>query len=92
MIRPEVIIVDFWSEIESSSSSPPKIFSLVEPVIMTSSAIRYTIRRSEERLLVSFAQQIVDNPEGDSIPDVSTQAATVLAKFDSWWTPQKAVH
>jgi hypothetical protein len=83
LVRPEIIIAGFWSEIEGLTSSQPESFSLVEPVLIASSAIRYNIRPSEERLLVSLAQQIVENPEADWIPDAIAQAATAPAKFDS---------
>jgi hypothetical protein len=58
LVKPEIIIVDFWWEIESLASSPPKSFFSVEPMLMASSVIRYTIHPSEERLLVFFAQQV----------------------------------
>jgi hypothetical protein len=54
LVRPEIIIVDFWSEIKSLTSSPPKRF----PLAMAPSGTRYTIRPSEERLLAFLAQQI----------------------------------
>jgi hypothetical protein len=80
--------MDLWSEIESLTSNQPKNLSLVEPVVITSSAIRCTIHPSEERLLVSLAQQIVENPEADSISETIVRAATALAKFDSCRTSQ----
>jgi hypothetical protein len=71
--------VNFWSETKSLTSSPPKSFSLVEQVVMASLVIRSTIHPSEKRLLVSLAQQFIENSESDSTTDAIAQVATALA-------------
>jgi hypothetical protein len=84
LVRHGIIIVDFWSEIDRFTSSPIKCFSLVESMVTSSSAIRYTIHPYDECLFVSLVQQIVQNPEADTIPDTIVPAATARAKFGPW--------